>query len=48
MPTENYTSKFRVDVSDLKKGITDANNAIKKANAEFKNATADRHFCFLL
>lgn len=40
MPTENYTSKFRVDVSDLKKGITDANNAIKKANAEFKNATA--------
>lgn len=40
MPTENYTSKFRVDVSDLKKGITEANNSIKKATAEFKNATA--------
>lgn len=40
MPTENYTSKFRVDVSDLKKGISEANQAIKKANAEFKNATA--------
>lgn len=40
MPTENYTSKFRVDVSDLKKGLADANAAIKKANAEFKNATA--------
>lgn len=40
MPTENYTSKFRVDVSDLKKGLADANAAVKKANAEFKNATA--------
>ena len=40
MPEENYTSKFRVDVSDLKKGLSDANQAIKKANAEFKNATA--------
>ena len=40
MPEENYTSKFRVDVSDLKKGLADANAAIKKANAEFKNATA--------
>ena len=40
MPTENYTSKFRVDVSDLKKGISEANSAISKAKAEFKNATA--------
>lgn len=40
MPEENYTSKFRVDVSDLKKGLSEANQAIKKANAEFKNATA--------
>ena len=40
MPTENYTSKFRVDVNDLKKGLADANAAVKKANAEFKNATA--------
>ena len=40
MPSENYTSKFRVDVSDLKKGISEANAAINKAKAEFKNATA--------
>lgn len=40
MPTENYTSKFRVDVTDLKRGLQDANAAIKKATAEFKNATA--------
>ena len=40
MPTENYTSKFKVDVSDLKKGMSEANAAISKANAEFKNATA--------
>ena len=38
--TENYTSKFKVDISDLKKGITEANKTIKTANAEFKNATA--------
>jgi len=38
--TDNYTSKFRVDISDLKKGIAEANNIIKKANAEFRNATA--------
>lgn len=40
MPQENYTAKFRVDVSDLKKGIKDANDQIKKATAQFKNATA--------
>lgn len=37
---ENYTAKFRIDVSDLKKGIEEANKQIKLANAEFKNATA--------
>ncbi|MDE7122093.1 MAG: phage tail tape measure protein, partial [Oscillospiraceae bacterium] len=37
---ENYTSKFKVDISDLKKGIAEANKTIKTANAEFKNATA--------
>ena len=40
MAEENYTTKFRVDISDLKKGITDANKTIKTANAEFKNASA--------
>lgn len=37
---ENYTAKFRIDVSDLKKGIEEANKQIKLANAEFRNATA--------
>ena len=37
---ENFTAKFRIDVSDLKKGIEEANKQIKLANAEFKNATA--------
>lgn len=37
---ENYTAKFRIDVSDLKKGIEEANKQIKLANAEFKNAVA--------
>ena len=40
MPTENVTTKFKVDISDLKKGIAEANKQIKLANAEFKNATA--------
>ena len=40
MPEQNVTTKFKVDISDLKKGITDANKQIKLANAEFKNATA--------
>ena len=38
--TENVTTKFRVDISDLKQGIAEANKIIKTANAEFKNATA--------
>ena len=37
---ENYTAKYRIDVSDLKKGIEEANKQIKLANAQFKNATA--------
>lgn len=40
MPDQNVTTKFKVDISDLKKGISDANKQIKLANAEFKNATA--------
>lgn len=38
---ENVTTKFKVDISDLKQGISDANKQIKLANAEFKNATAN-------
>ena len=38
--TENVTTKFKVDISDLKKNIAEANRQIKLANAEFKNATA--------
>ena len=40
MPDTNVTTKFKVDISDLKKGISEANKSIKLANAEFKNATA--------
>lgn len=34
------TTKFTVDISDLKRGISDAEQQIKLANATFKNATA--------
>ena len=37
---ENVTTKFKVDVSDLKKNITAANNTIKLLNAEMKNISA--------
>ena len=37
---EEITTKFKVDVSDLKSGISEANQQIKLANAEFKAATA--------
>ena len=37
---EEFTAKFKVDVSDLKKGITEANKQIKLANATFKAETA--------
>ena len=34
------TTKFKVDISDLKKGIQEANRQIKLANAEFKAAAS--------
>lgn len=37
---ENVTTKFKVDISDLKKNITAANNAVKQYRAELKNADA--------
>lgn len=37
---DEITTKFKVDISDLKKGITEANQNIKLANAEFKAASA--------
>lgn len=37
---ENVTTKFKVDISDLKANITQANKLIKLANAEFKAASA--------
>lgn len=41
MPADNTTTtRFKVDISDLKKGIQDANREIKLANSEFKAASA--------
>lgn len=41
MPDNNSTTtKFKVDISELKKGIQDANRQIRLANAEFKAASA--------
>lgn len=40
MPQENVTTKFKVDISDLKSNISEANKLIKLANAEFKAASA--------
>lgn len=37
---EPITTKFKVDISDLKKGISEANQSIKLANAQFKAASA--------
>lgn len=37
---ESVTTRFKVDVSDLKKGIQEANRQIKLANAEFKAAAS--------
>jgi len=37
---DNITTKFTVDISDLKSGINEANKNIKLANAEFKSASA--------
>ena len=38
---QEFTAKFKVDISDLKKNISDANKEIKLANAEFEAASAD-------
>ena len=40
MASNETTAKFSVDISDLKKGIQEANRQIKLANAEFKAASA--------
>ena len=37
---KDTTTKFKVDISDLKKGIQEANRQIRLANAEFKSASA--------
>ena len=37
---DEFTTKFKVDVSDLKKGISEANQQMKLANAQFKASTA--------
>ena len=37
---ENITTRFKVDISDLKAGISEANKQIKLANAQFKAASA--------
>ena len=37
---ENPTTKFKVDISELKAGITEANRLIKLANSEFKAASS--------
>ena len=33
---ENYTAKFRIDVSDLKKGIEEANKQIVYIEKQYK------------
>lgn len=40
MAEENITTRFKVDVSDLKAGISEANKQMKLANAEFKKAAS--------
>lgn len=40
MAQEDITTRFKVDVSDLKKGITEARKQIESANAKFKAASA--------
>ena len=37
---EDVTTKFKVDISEFRSGITEANNTIKLANAQFKAATS--------
>ena len=40
MANENVTTKFRVDISDLKKNIAEANRQVKQYKAELANASA--------
>ena len=40
MAANETTTKFKVDISDLKKNIQEANRQIRLANAEFKAASA--------
>lgn len=40
MADGDITTRFKVDISDLKKGISQANQQIRLANAEFKAASA--------
>ena len=40
MADNSTTTKFKVDISDLKKGISEASRQIKLANAEFKAAAS--------
>lgn len=40
MADQEFTAKFKVDISDLKQNITEANKEIKLANATFKAQTA--------
>lgn len=40
MASENVTSKFRIDVSDLKKNIAEATRQVKQYKAELANASA--------
>lgn len=37
---EDITTRYKLDISDLKRGITEANKNIKLANAQFKAAAA--------
>lgn len=39
MPNNEYTSKFNIDITDLKRGMQQANQLMKVANSEFKAAT---------
>lgn len=40
MPNNEHTTSFKVDISQLQKGIQDANRQIRLANAEFKAASS--------
>lgn len=39
MAENEYTSKFKIDITDLKKGMQQANQIMRVANSEFKAAT---------